>query len=149
MLKLRFALLAASLIAVASAAYGFQKQSDEPPKPLPPLAKTFPLDQTFSLREINGKPVPASLDVSFKVDGALHASGFAGCNSWSGTIWPAKEQHLLVGQFALTHKQCDKDTMAIESSFLAGLLGSPAWDLVNGDLVIRGPRGALRLTRSL
>ncbi len=76
-------------------------------------------------------------------------SGFAGCNSWSGTIWPAKEQHLLVGQFALTHKQCDKDTMAIESSFLAGLLGSPAWDLVNGDLVIRGPRGALRLTRSL
>lgn len=149
MLKLRFALLAASLIAVASAAYGFQKQSDEPPKPLPPLAKTFPLDQTFSLREINGKPVPASLDVSFKVDGALHASGFAGCNSWSGTIWPAKEQHLLVGQFALTHKQCDKDTMAIESSFLAGLLGSPAWDLVNGDLVIKGPRGALRLARSL
>ena len=55
-----------------------------------PVAKTFPLDQTFSLREINGKPVPATLDVSLKVDGALHASGFAGCNTWSGTIWPAK-----------------------------------------------------------
>jgi len=149
MLKLRVPLAAAALIAFAGAAYAFQKPSDEPPKPLPPLAKTFPLDQTFSLRELNGKPVSATLDVSLKIDSALHASGFAGCNTWSGTIWPAKEQHLLAGQFALTHKQCDKETMAIETGFLSGLLGSPAWDLVNGDLVIRGPRGMMRLARSL
>jgi hypothetical protein len=49
----------------------------------------------------------------------------------------------------LTHKQCDKATAAIETGFLSALLGSPAWDLVNGDLVIKGPRGALRLVRSL
>ena len=54
-----------------------------------------------------------------------------------------------VGQYALTKKQCDKDTMAIEIGFLSALLGSPAWDLVNGELVIKGPRGALRLVRSL
>ena len=33
--------------------------------------------------------------------------------------------------------------------FLSALLGSPEWDLVNGELVIKGPRGALRLARSL
>jgi heat shock protein HslJ len=148
MSKIRLA-LAFSFIALAGAASAFEKPSDEPPKPLPPLQKTFPLDQTFSLRELNGKPVPASLDVSLKVDGSLRGSGFAGCNSWSGTVWPSKEQHILAGSFATTHKQCDKDTMAIETGFLGALLGSPAWDLVNGDLVIKGPRGTLRMVRSL
>src|SRR5258708_7387456 len=32
--------------------------------------KNFPLDQTWSLRELNGKPVPSTLDVSLKIDGA-------------------------------------------------------------------------------
>jgi heat shock protein HslJ len=64
-------------------------------------------------------------------------------------MYPIKDQHLAVGQYALTKKQCDKDTMAIETGFLSALLASPAWDLVNGDLVIKGPRGALRLARSL
>jgi heat shock protein HslJ len=126
-----------------------QKKDDETPKPLPPLQKNFPLDQTWSLRELNGKPVPSTLDVSLKIDGALHGSGFAGCNSWSAVMYPIKDQHLAVGQYALTKKQCDKDTMAIEVGFLSALLASPAWDLVNGELVIKGPRGALRLVRSL
>jgi heat shock protein HslJ len=125
------------------------KHDEEPLKPLPPLQKNFPLDQTWSLRELNGKPIPSSLDVSLKIDGALHGSGFAGCNSWSAVMYPIKDQHLAVGQYALTKKQCDKDTMAIETGFLSALLASPAWDLVNGDLVIKGPRGALRLARSL
>jgi len=124
-------------------------KDDETPKPLPPLQKQFPLDQTWSLRELNGKPVPASLDASLKIDGALHGSGFGGCNSWSAVMYPVKDQHLAVGQYALTKKQCDKDTMAVENGFLSALLAGPAWDLVNGDLVIKGPRGALRLARSL
>ena len=149
MSKLRFTLFVVSLTAFASTALAFDKPSDEPPKPLPPMVKTFPLDQTFSLRELNGKPVPASLDASLKIDGALHGSGFGGCNSWSAVMYPVKDQHLAVGQYALTKKQCDKDTMAVENGFLSALLAGPAWDLVNGDLVIKGPRGALRLARSL
>ena len=39
--------------------------------------------------------------------------------------------------------------MASEVGFLSALLGSPSWDLVNGDLVIKGPRGTLRMVRSL
>ena len=62
-------------------------------KPLPPLQKNFPLDQTWSLRELNGKPVPSGLDVSLKIDGALRGSGFTGCNSWSATMYPVKDQH--------------------------------------------------------
>jgi heat shock protein HslJ len=122
---------------------------EEAPKPLPPLQKNFPLDQTFSLRDLNGKPVPADLDVSFKLDGAFRASGYSGCNSWSATAYPQQNQHLLVGGFAITKKTCDKANQAIEQGFLRALQGSPAWDLVNGDLVFKGPGGALRLVRSL
>jgi hypothetical protein len=39
--------------------------------------------------------------------------------------------------------------MQLEIGFLSTLLGSPTWDLVNGDLVIKGPRGSARLARSL
>ncbi len=120
-----------------------------PPKPLPPQQKNFPLDQTWQLRELNGKPVSSDLDVSLKIDSAYRGSGFTGCNSWSATLYPIKDQHLLIGPWALTKKQCDKDTMALEVSFLTGLQGQPTWDLVNGELVIKGPRGEMRLARSL
>ena len=64
-------------------------------------------------------------------------------------MYPVKDQHLLVGPYALTKKQCDKDIMAIELGFLSALMAQPTWDLVNGELVIKGPRGELRLARSL
>jgi heat shock protein HslJ len=133
-----------------AASKGPQTEEDlAPPKPLPPLQKNFPLDQTWSLRELNGKPVPQELDISLKIDGTLRGSGYTGCNSWSATMYPVKDQHLAVGPYALTKKECPKDVKALEIGFLSALLGSPAWDLVNGDLVIKGPRGTMRLVRSL
>jgi heat shock protein HslJ len=146
--------VAAAALCFTAAAYAGQNgpQSEEdqgPPKPLPPQQKNFPLDQTWSLRELNGKPVPAGVDVSLKIDGSLRGSGYTGCNSYSATMYPVKDQHLAVGPYALTKKQCAKDIMALEMGFLSGLLGSPEWDLVNGDLVIKGPRGTMRLARSL
>ena len=142
------AAIALSALCVAFAAHA-ATQTNEPPKPLPPQQKNFPLDQTWQLKELNGKPVPADIDASLKIDGALRGSGFTGCNSWSATMYPIADQHLAVGPFALTKKQCDKDTMAVEVGFLSALLDRPTWDLVNGELVIKGPHGSLRLARSL
>jgi heat shock protein HslJ len=143
------AVLCLSAAAFAAPQHGPEDEGDKTPKPLPPQQKNFPLDQTWSLRELNGKPVPVGLDASLKIDGTLRGSGFTGCNSWSATLYPVKDQHLLVGPFAITRKQCPKDVMAIELGFLTGLTQKPAWDLVNGDLVITGPRGSMRLARSL
>lgn len=140
--------LAVALACTAASAKPLKKD-DDAPKPLPPMQKNFPLDQTFSLRELNGKPVSSSLDVSFKLDGSYRASGFSGCNSWSATAYPQNNQHLLAGGFVTTKKACDKANLEIERGFLRALLGTPAWDLVNGDLVIKGPGGALRFARSL
>lgn len=138
------------LFSAALAGGGPQSEQEKgPPKPLPPMQKNFPLDQTWSLRELNGKPVASSVDASLMIDGNLRGSGFTGCNSWSATLYPVKDQHLMAGPFALTKKQCSKDVMAIELGFLSNLTGNPTWDLVNGDLVIKGPRGSMRLARSL
>ena len=139
-------------IALSAICFAFAAQAisnDEPPKPMPTQQKNFPLDQTWQLKELNGKPVPQEIDASLKIDSALRGSGFTGCNSWSATMYPIKDQHLAVGPYALTKKQCDKDTMAIEFGFLSALLAQPIWDLVNGELVIKGPRGEMRLARSL
>ena len=139
-------------IALSAICFAFAAQAisnDEPPKPMPPQQKNFPLDQTWQLKELNGKPVPQEIDASLKIDSALRGSGFTGCNSWSATMYPIKDQHLATGPYALTKKQCDKDTMAIEFGFLSALLAQPIWDLVNGELVIKGPRGEMRLARSL
>ena len=143
------AVLFAVTFATVAMAQMRTKETEKAPTPLPPQQKNFPLDQTWSLREINSKPIPAGVDVSLKIDGSLRGSGFTGCNSWSATLYPVKDQHLLVGPYALTKKQCPKDVMAVELGFLSALTGTPTWDLVNGDLVIRGPKGALRLVRSL
>jgi heat shock protein HslJ len=148
------AALVATVCFAAAGAYAGPKgpvnpEDLEPPKPLPPQQKNFPLDQTWSLKEINGKPVQPGLDPSLKIDGNLRGSGFTGCNSWSATLYPIENQHLLVGPYALTKKQCAKDVMATEFGFLTGLTAKPTWDLVNGDLVIKGPRGSMRFARSL
>jgi heat shock protein HslJ len=142
-------LRAAVALVAAGAAFAALADDKDTPKPLPPQQKNFPLDQTWQLRELNGKPVSGDLEVSLKIDSALRGSGYTGCNSWSATMYPVKDQHLAVGPYALTKKQCDKDTMAVEFGFLTGLLGLPTWDLVNSELVIKGPRGEMRLDRSL
>jgi heat shock protein HslJ len=145
----RTAIALIALGAVFAAQAARAEDNDKPKQPLPPQQKNFPLDQTWSLRELNGKPIDSTLDVSLKIDSALRGSGFTGCNSWSATMYPIKDQHLLTGPYALTKKQCDKDVMAIEVGFLSALSAQPSWDLVNGELVIKGPRGELRMARSL
>ena len=150
MREAKIRIVAAGLFALVGLASTLAVAAEEEKKqPLPPLQKNFPLDQTFSLRELNGKPVPSGLDASLKIDGNLRGSGFTGCNSWSATLYPVKDQHLMVGPFALTKKQCPKDIMVLEVAFLSALLDKPSWDLVNDNLVIKGPRGSMRLARSL
>jgi heat shock protein HslJ len=151
--RISCALRACAAIAVALSATFAQaqmrKEEEKELKPIGALFKNFPLDQTWQLRAINDKPIPAGLDVSLMIDANLRGSGFTGCNTWSATLYPVKEQHLLMGPPALTKKQCPKEVMAIELGFLTALIAQPTWDLVNGELLVKGKRGNLRFVRSL
>ena len=113
----------AALAGVAAYAKPLPNANEEAPKPLPPLQKNFPLDQTFSLRDLNGKPVSAQLDVSFKLDGAFHASGYTGCNSWSGTAYPQQNQHIAGRRLRVDQE----DLRQGRSGHRARLPAGPVW----------------------
>lgn len=142
------AILAGALL--LSGAVGAVAEDKKPPEPMPPWQIQFPFDETFSVRELNGKPLPAGLDVQLKIDAHQHATGFDGCNSFSAVIYPINGQKLvLTAAPSLTNKPCDKDAKAIENSFFGALLGQPSWNLVSDQLIIKGPKGTMTLVRSL
>jgi heat shock protein HslJ len=111
--------------------------------------KKYPTGSSYELKSINGKPVPSDVLVTFQVDSAFRGAGSAGCNTWSATVYPVRNQRLAVGPIALTRKECDKDRMAIEHAFTSFLHASPFWDTNGSELTLKLPNGEMKLQRSL
>ena len=111
--------------------------------------KTYPTNTTWALRSVNGKPVPADYEVTFKIDENFRGSGFGGCNYWSSTIFPQKEQKLLSGPVAVTKKTCEPARMQIERALLIGVHSGPNWDTQGHQLTLKGKGGTLVFDRAL
>jgi heat shock protein HslJ len=79
----------------------------------------------------------------------LRATGFGGCNNFSATLYPLRQQAIAVGPVARTRKSCDKGVEARELEFLTALRTAAQWDLVGPQLVIKGQNGELRFERSI
>ncbi len=135
--------LAASGAAFAQA----PKQGAPAAQATPKEEKTFPKDSNWTLRTMNGKPLPAGMEATLKIDGQFRGSGFSGCNTWSATMWPVRNQRFAVGPVALTKKQCDASTMAFERAYLVTLHNRSGWDLVNGMLEVKSDSGTLSFAR--
>jgi heat shock protein HslJ len=111
--------------------------------------KRFPLGVAWIAVSVNGKPLSGVERPAFQIDEQFRVRGFGGCNSFSTTAFPLREQGIAVGPLALTKRSCDKGVMASEMSFLTALRTSAKWDTQVGSLVIRGPNGELKFERSL
>ncbi len=114
-----------------------------------PTEKVFPLDSTWTAVSLNGKPFTGRDRPTFSLDQQYRAKGFGGCNTYSATSYPLREQRIAVGPFALTRKQCEKDVMESERAFLVALRTSQQWDLEGSTLVIKTQSGELRMERSI
>ncbi|QFU15703.1 META domain-containing protein [Microvirga thermotolerans] len=110
--------------------------------------KIFPLGSVWTAVSLNGKPFTGDRP-SFTLDDQLRARGFGGCNNYSATAYPLREQRLAVGPFALTKKSCDKATMAAEQAFLVALRTAAHWDIVGPILTIKTQSGELKFERAL
>jgi heat shock protein HslJ len=97
---------------------------------------------------LNGKPFSGERP-TFILDEQFRLRGFGGCNTFSATAYPLREQRFAVGPFALTKKACDKALMDQEKNFLIALRTSVQWDTVAGDLVIKSQNGELKFQRSI
>jgi heat shock protein HslJ len=153
------ALLALSAAAVAAAGPYADAQSrrmrpNEQPQqqggeqPSERQEKQFPLGSAWTAVSLNGKPFSGERP-SMAVNKQLRATGFSGCNNFSATLYPLRQQNMAVGPFALTRKNCDKAVMASELSFLTALRTASKWDLVAGNLVVKGQNGELRFERAI
>lgn len=108
--------------------------------------KTFPTGASWVLTSLNGKTMSGERP-TMSLDGQYRMRGFSGCNTYSSTSYPLRQQHLAVGPFALTKKSCSPAIMAQEQAFLVALRTSQIWDLEGPTLVIKGGNGTLRFER--
>ncbi|MBV1704144.1 MAG: META domain-containing protein [Hyphomicrobiales bacterium] len=150
MRQVRIATAAALALCAAQApAIAKIRGPDKAPTRLAPYIAPFPTDQTWILETLNGKPVPSGLDASLTISAAFRATGFTGCNTWSATIYPTKDQRLAAGPIAITKSKCDKTLMKFEFDYLSAIASGPHWVRDGGELLLKGPRGELRFGRSL
>ena len=116
--------------------------------PPPAQEKSFPFGASWSVISLNGKPA-GDKRATLQVDANLRGTGFGGCNTFSASAYPLREQGFAVGPIALTKRACDKGLSEFERGFLTALRAAAKWDLVEGKLVIRGGAGEIRLDRAL
>jgi len=146
----RLALLIAALAAATAAQAQSQRRGNEDQRvqdkgeaPPPRVDKIFPVKASWVAVSLNGKAFSGDRP-SFVLDEQFRMRGFAGCNTFSATSYPLRQQGLAVGPFALTKKTCDKGIMASERAFLTALRGAARWDSDGKELVVKGTAGDLK-----
>ena len=163
MRSLRLAILLVATVATVPTAFaqgtiGFGRQSrgnagqQAPAGTVAPNRKEekkFPLGQSWIAVSMNGKAIGGTERPAFTLDDQFRVRGFAGCNSFSATAFPLREQGIAVGPLAVTKRACDGGIMASEKAFLTSMRTGAKWDTDVGTLVIKGPNGELRFERAL
>jgi heat shock protein HslJ len=154
----RLAALALSAAAMTATANGQsaggragqqQQQQEKKPSIVDKREKQFPVPSSWIAVTLNGKPYSGADRPAFSLDKQYRARGFGGCNTFSTTAYPLREQRFAVGPLALTKKQCDKGVMEAERAYLVALRTAMQWDMDGLTLVIKGQSGELRFERSI
>ena len=137
-----------AVLAVGTAAHA-QPAGRAPQAPQPrQVDKIFPVGASWIAVSLNGRRFTGDRP-SFTVNPQFRATGFGGCNTYSATAFPLREQGLAVGPFALTKKSCGREVMALEQAFLVALRTAAKWEQQGSTLVLRSPNGELRFERAL
>jgi heat shock protein HslJ len=113
------------------------------------LEKQFPLGVNWVLVDMGGKPPPAGLEATLRIDRSFRGTGAAGCNTFSASMYPSRGQTLMAGPPALTRRTCPPPVMAFERTYLQGLYSRPQWDQVGDQLVLKTRSGVMRFRRAI
>jgi heat shock protein HslJ len=127
---------------------GDARQGQAQNVPQPRQEKVFPVGPSWTAVSLNGRPFTGERP-SFTLNKQYRATGFGGCNTFSATAYPLRDQGFAVGPFVLTKKSCDRGRMQNEQTFLVALRSAAKWDIQGGTLVIEGQNGTLRFDRAM
>jgi heat shock protein HslJ len=155
------ALLAAALTLCAISVPGAQAkrakpaQQDEKPQKQEgqenggaPRYQPFPHNQTFLLKDINGKS--STVDMWLRIDTTGRGTGSSGCKNWSGVFIVGANRLGPRAMPAFTEQKCDPAQQALERDFWGIIMSGPYWDTEGSDLILKGAKGGtMRFTRSL
>lgn len=105
----------------------------------------FPMEKKFTATTINGqatgiKPPTITITRDTKSQ-VLLASGFAGCNQWTGAV-TLGQASFGVGNLGTTKMYC-ADRMAGEADFLAAMRAVKHWHMRGTTLVLVGETASL------
>ncbi len=126
-----------------------QQQQRQQGDPLPQRREPqFPLGANWVAVSLNGRPFSGERP-SFSLDQQLRAKGYGGCNTFSATAYPLRQQSFAVGPLAITKRSCDKGRMSAEQSFFVALRTAQRWEMSGATLVLKGGNGELRFERVL
>jgi heat shock protein HslJ len=120
------------------------------PSPEPPPIAVDLVETHWRLTEIDGKPVPAERGSRephiFLAREGARVTGFAGCNSLSGTYSRSSGDGLLFGPLAMTRMAClSPEASAMEAGLVKGL-NQVAWYRIAGTtLELRDRAGEARI----
>lgn len=103
------------------------------------------------LEEMNGKPLPPGTQPpTFSIQGDT-ASGFGGCNRFSGPVKEPAPGKIALGDLASTMMACADEQMRIEDEYLRSLRRVTSYTFLAGRLALSweggGERGMLLLRR--
>lgn len=143
-------LMASATTALSQSRQRMPPRGEQPSEAPPPQQqeKQFPMGASWSAISFNGKPI-SNMRATLQVDANLRGTGFAGCNTFSASAYPLRQQGFAVGPIALTKRSCDKGVADFERNFLVALRAVRNWDLVQGRLVLKGAGGELTFDRAL
>ncbi|MEN3930212.1 META domain-containing protein [Microvirga sp. W0021] len=153
MKALRLAVLIAAATAISTSAFA-QGANEGRRKVVPPTPKQqekiFPTGTSWTAVSLSGRPIPSGVErPSFSLDSQFRARGFGGCNTYSATVYPLRNQTLAVGPIALTKRKCPGNLNAAEQNFLGALRSAQKWDIIGSTLIMKTGHGDLRFQRSL
>ncbi|HEX2726138.1 MAG TPA: META domain-containing protein [Beijerinckiaceae bacterium] len=156
MKSFRLVLVLAALASATSAGaqaqrQGAQQQNKQQQSNVPQSKRDrqFPVPSSWVATSLNGKPFSGPDRPTLSLDQQYRAKGFGGCNTFSATMWPLREQRMATGPLALTKKKCDKAVMDSEHAFFVAVRTAGQWDFEGVILVIKSQSGELRLERSI
>ncbi|MBV9752353.1 MAG: META domain-containing protein [Hyphomicrobiales bacterium] len=127
------------------------KDEDGPPAVQIGKEKLFPVNTNWVADSLDGKQLWSGADrPSIYVDKQLRLKGYDGCNMFSVTAYPLKQQKIVVGPLAVGTQACDKTVVATERSFLNAVRGAKEWDMEGANtLIVKGLGGTVRFERGL
>jgi heat shock protein HslJ len=124
---------------------------DGPPAVQIGKEKLFPTTTNWVADSIDGKQLWSGPDrPTIYIDKQMRLKGFDGCNMFSLTAFPLRDQKLAIGPVAVARQVCDKPVVDAERSFLNAVRGAKEWDMEGANiLIVKGLGGTVRFERGL